>query len=191
MGPILLTACLAATRGLHGLPTELMLFMTLAVGVALVGGLWPAITAAFLGGLLLNYYFAPPLYTLTIRDPENALAIVVFVVVAAAVASVVDLASRRTLQAARAGAEAETLSFLAGSVLRGDRALPALLERVRESFGMTMVALLRRQDEHAPWVCLESVGEGPVCAQPQDADVEVPVSDNLALALVGRVLPAR
>ena len=190
MGPILLTACLAATRGLHGLPTELMLFMTLAVGVALVGGLWPAITAAFLGGLLLNYYFAPPLYTLTIRDPENALAIVVFVVVAAAVASVVDLASRRTLQAARAGAEAETLSFLAGSVLRGDRALPALLERVRESFGMTMVALLRRQDEHAPWVCLESVGEGPVCAQPQDADVEVPVSDNLALALVGRVLPA-
>ena len=95
--------------------------MTLAVGVALVGGLWPAITAAFLGGLLLNYYFAPPLYTLTIRQPRER----------ARNRRVRRRGGRgrvgrrpcgsRTLQAARAGAEAETLSFLAGSVLRGDR----------------------------------------------------------------------
>ena len=38
--------------------------------------------------------------------------------------------------AARASAEAETLSTLAGSLLRGEQALPALLERVRETFGM-------------------------------------------------------
>ena len=59
----------------------------------------------------------------------------VFVVVAALVSSVVDLAARRTRQAARATAEAETLGTLAGSVLRGETAVPALLDRVREAFG--------------------------------------------------------
>ena len=67
-----------------------------------------------------------------------------FVVVAALVSSVVDLAARRTRQAARATAEAETLGTLAGSVLRGETALPALLERVREAFGLTSVTLLER-----------------------------------------------
>ena len=36
------------------------------------------------------------------------------------------------------------LGTLAGSVLRGETALPALLERVRESFGLTSVTLLER-----------------------------------------------
>ena len=69
----------------------------------------------------------------------------VFVVVAALVSSVVDLAARRTRQAARSAAESETLGTLAGSVLRGETALPALLERVREAFGLTSVTLLERE----------------------------------------------
>ena len=60
------------------------------------------------------------------------------------VSAVVDLAARRTSQAARASAEAETLSTLAGDVLRGEPALPALLDRVRETFGMTSATLLER-----------------------------------------------
>ena len=72
------------------------------------------------------------------------LAIGVFIVVAALVSSVVDLAARRTREAARAKAEAETLGTLAGSILRGETALPALLERIRETFGLTSVTLLER-----------------------------------------------
>ena len=49
--------------------------------------------AAISGSLLLNYYFAPPLHTLTIRDTNDALAIGVFILVAALVSSVVDLAA--------------------------------------------------------------------------------------------------
>jgi len=60
------------------------------------------------------------------------------------VSRVVDLAARRTTEAARAAAEAETLSTLAGSVLRGESALPALLDRVRETFGMTSATLLEK-----------------------------------------------
>jgi two-component system sensor histidine kinase KdpD len=102
---------------------------------------------------------------------------------------VVDLAARRTQQAARLGAEAEVLSYLAGSVLRGESTVRALLERVRETFGMDSVVLLERVDEHEGWTCVASVGLRP-CMRPEDADGEVPVNDRLSLALTGRVLPA-
>jgi len=188
VGPWLLTAGLANTRSAHGLPTEMLLFLTLTVGVALIGGLRPALVAAIVGSLLLNYWFTPPIYTFTIAEAEHVLALVIFVVVAVAVASVVDLAARRTLQAAQSRAEAETLSLLAGSVLRGDAALPALLARLKETFGMDSVALFERPDEHEAWRRVDSVE--PVRARPEDADVAVPVSDQLSLALVGRVIPA-
>ncbi len=41
-------------------PSEILFFLMLTVGVALVGGTWPAITAAVGGSLLLNYFFTPP-----------------------------------------------------------------------------------------------------------------------------------
>ncbi len=109
----------------------------------------------------------------------------VFVGVAVAVASVVDLAARRTHQAARLRAESEILSFLAGSVLRGETSLDALLERVRETFAMESVALLERESDVAPWTCAGSVGTSPVMARPEDADVDMPVGDHMALALSG------
>ena len=87
-----------------------MLFLALTVLVALVGGLWPAIVSAVVGFLLLNWFFTLPTGKLTIAEPENALALGVFVLVAAGVASVVDLAARRTTEAFRARAEASALA---------------------------------------------------------------------------------
>lgn len=82
----------------------------------------------------------------------------IFVAVAVSVASVVDLGARRTHQAARLRAESEVLSFLAGSVLRGETILEALLERVRETLAMDAVALLERESDVAPWTCAGGVG---------------------------------
>ena len=169
--------------------------------VALVGGFVPAMVAAVGGSLLLNYFFAPPLHTFTIRETNNVLALGVFVVVAVLVSSVVDLAARRTRQAARATAEAETLGTLAGSVLRGETALPALLERVREAFGLSSVTLLEltttAETHHGAatrgpadeWTVVASAGTQR-CERPQDADTEVPAGDTLVLALRGRPLLA-
>lgn len=189
LGPALLCLVLTQLHPALGIATDMLLFMTLTVAAALVGGLYPALVSAVGGSLLLNYFFAPPLHTFTIAQPENLIAIVIFVLVGIAVASVVDLAARRTHQAARLQSEAEILSYLAGSVLRGEHSLDALLERVRETFGMEAVSLLERTSEHDAWTCAAGVGSRQ-CPRPEDADVEVPVSDNLSLALVGRVLPA-
>ncbi|MEW2078403.1 DUF4118 domain-containing protein [Streptomyces sp. NPDC013433] len=189
LGPVLLTWLLTGAAADVGLANDMLLFLTLTVAAALLGGLLPALASAGVGSLLLNWFFTPPVDTLTITDPKNIVALVVFVGVAVAVASVVDLAARHTHQAARLRAESEILSFLAGNVLRGETTLEALLERVRETFGMESVALLERTGETDPWTCAGSVGPRPA-GTPEDADVDVPVSDHMALSLRGRVLPA-
>ncbi|GAA2497853.1 sensor histidine kinase KdpD [Streptomyces thermolineatus] len=188
-GPALLALALTAAAPGPGFANAMLLFLTLTVAAALLGGLLPALASAVVGSLLLNYFFAPPVRTWTVAQPENILAIAVFVVVGSSVASVVDLAARRTQQTARLRAEAEILSFLAGSVLRGETALPALLERVRETFGMDSVALLERTEDRGRWTRVAGVGPDPA-ARPDEADVDVPAGDRTALALRGRVLPA-
>ncbi|MEU0642684.1 sensor histidine kinase KdpD [Streptomyces umbrinus] len=188
-GPALLTLLLTSVTPSVGLANDMLLFLTLTVAAALLGGLYPALASAVVGSLLLNWFFTPPVHTLTIADPKNIVAIAIFVGVAVSVASVVDLAARRTHQAARLRAESEILSVLAGSVLRGETSLEALLERVRETFGMESVALLERDSDVDPWTCAGSVGPRP-CQSPENADVDMPVGDHMALALSGRVLPA-
>ncbi|MFH9740511.1 ATP-binding protein [Streptomyces roseolus] len=188
-GPLALALLLTHTDADLGLANDMLLFLALTVGSALLGGFLPALASAAVGSLLLNWFFTPPIHRITIADPLNIVAIAVFFGVAMAVASVVDLAARRTHQAARLRAESEVLSYLAGSVLRGETSLDALLERVRETFSMESVALLERADGAEPWNRAAAVGPHPA-ARPEDADVDMPVGDHLALALSGRVLPA-
>ncbi|CAL9399218.1 ATP-binding protein [Streptomyces sp. enrichment culture] len=187
-GPALLALLLSASDA--GLANDMLLFLALTVAAALLGGLWPALASAASGSLLLNYFYTPPLHRWTVADPKNIVAIVIFIAVGVAVASVVDLAARRTHQAARLRAEAEILSYLAGNVLRGETGLEDLLERVRETFGMESAALLERAGDLEPWTCAGQAGAGPPVARPEDADVDIPVGDHMALALTGRVLPA-
>ncbi|MEU5512990.1 ATP-binding protein [Streptomyces griseoaurantiacus] len=187
-GPALLALLLVTVD--PGLANDMLLFLALTVAAALLGGLLPALASAAVGSVLLNYFYAPPLHRFTIADPRNIVGILIFVGVAVAVAAVVDLAARRTDQAARLRAESEILSFLAGSVLRGETSLEALLERVRETFAMESAALLERAGDVAPWTCAGAAGPGARVARPEEADVDVPVGDHMALALSGRVLPA-
>src|SRR5215468_2495092 len=155
----LLTLGLAALRGNLNLISDVLIYLVAVVVVALVGGFVPAVLLAVVGSLLLNYYFTPPIHQWTIAEANNALALGVFVVVALLVSSVVDIAARRTRQAARASAESELLTTTAGSVLRGQQGLSALLDRVREAFGMDSVTLLE-------------CGAPPGGDQPADASAE-------------------
>ncbi|MFE4360389.1 ATP-binding protein [Kitasatospora sp. NPDC056800] len=191
VGPPLLAIVLTAIGGL-GLSTDMLLFLSLTVCAALVGGLLPAIGSALVASSVLNYYFTPPLHTFTINEPQNIMAVAIFTIVGISVASVVDLAARRTQQAARSQTEAQTLSALAGTVLRGapngDGVLTALMEQVRETFGQESAALLERPDPLSAWAPVATAGPRPP-ERPEEADVDVPVGDSLALVLRGRVLP--
>ncbi|WP_326807388.1 sensor histidine kinase KdpD [Streptomyces sp. NBC_01775] len=191
--PALLTFAMLTFDPDVGFANDVLLFLVLTVAAGLVGGLLPALASAAVGSGLLNYYFTEPVHTWTINNFRNVVSLAVFFAVAVAVASVVDVAARRTHQAARLRAESEILSMLAGSVLRGEDTLDALLDRVRETFGMESVALLERADERAPWTRAGSVGAaegGRLPLTPEDGDVDMPIGDNMMLVLCGRVLPA-
>ncbi|GAA1103333.1 ATP-binding protein [Tsukamurella strandjordii] len=187
-GPPALTAVLANTRDYHSFATELMLYLMLTVAVALVGGIRPAVPAALLGSVLLNYYFAPPLYTFTVSSGENVFAVVMFVLTAIAVASVVSLAARQTARAARARAEADVLSGLADTLLAADDELPALLDEAVSTFGLRGASLLRRETPSDPWTVVYSDGDAP--STPEDATDASVIGDTVALAVNGAPLSA-
>src|SRR5690606_5416033 len=93
LGPVLFTWLLTGAVPDVGLANDMLLFLSLTVAAAMLGGLFPALVSAVVGSTLLNWYFTPPVHTLTIADPQNIVAITVFVGVAVAVASVVDLSA--------------------------------------------------------------------------------------------------
>ncbi|MFC4050487.1 DUF4118 domain-containing protein [Actinomadura syzygii] len=193
----LLTFGLVSARPTLSLPSDILFFLAAVVGIALVGGMWPALFTAVAGFLLLNWYFTPPINRFTVAEQENLVALAVFVLVGIGVSVVVDDAARRSREAAKLGGEAGLLSALAGNVLRGERALDTLLGRMRETFGLTSVTLLERpvpatpdsHDDPADWRIVATVGGRP-CTAPGEGDTEIPAGDGLTLAIRGRPLPA-
>jgi two-component system sensor histidine kinase KdpD len=175
---------------LIGLSTDVVLFFLATVLVALVGGLGPAVFAALAGGLMLNYFLTPPLYRFTIAEQENVITLVIMVVVAVLVALVVDRAARRAEQAAQARTEAALLASFARTVLTRIDPLPRLLEKVSEGFGLPLVAVLERSgDSPDEWRYVACVGPAD-CLRPEDADVDVEVSEDIHLIGKGRNLAA-
>ena len=96
------------------------------------------------------------------------------------------LGSRR-LKANRASAEAAALTRLAASVLHGHGEPPALLEEIRQMFGLHAVSLLEQRLNGSGPSCyvVASAGEKP--PEGPGADVELPVSDTFTLAARGPV----
>ncbi|AMB58573.1 ATP-binding protein [Microterricola viridarii] len=179
VGPVL-TWGLAATSSIESLASDVLAFQLLVVVVALVGGFWPAMFAAVLSGLSLDFFFVAPLYTITIAHPLHLLALGLFMLVAALVSLVVDQAAKRSSLATRAAAESELLATIAGGVLRGEDSLQALISRTREAFALNGVRLLAGDE------VLYSDGE------PADAEhtTLLPVGERATLELSGRDLEA-
>ena len=124
--PLITAALVPAQRSLS-LSDDLLIYLVGVVGVAVVGGFWPAVAAAVTASMLLNWFFTPPVHTFTIADPQNMLALLLFVTVAVTVSSVVHLAARRAVQAARSREDAAALLALAQTVLGGDDTPGAIL----------------------------------------------------------------
>ncbi len=168
---------------------DVPLFLLVVVVTSLVGGFYPALLSAIAASLLLNYFLVEPKHTFTISKPSNLVAVVIFLLIAVLVSRVVDLAARRLALAARANTEAELLSTLSGSLLRGEQALSALIERTRESFAMDAACLLRYDAENRTWRTEACAGDSPPVS-PGEADAEVQVGADLHLALRGHQLNA-
>ena len=131
----LLTVVLAAARAHLNLANFVLVYLVAVVAITVIGGFWPAVLAAVAASLLLNWYFTVPIHTFTIAQPRELLALLLFVTVAVAVSSVVHLAARRAVQAARAREEAASLLELAQTVLGGADSPAAVLEHLTRTHG--------------------------------------------------------
>jgi len=130
-----LTYVLTVFRPHLNLADDLLIYLVVVVAVTVLGGFWPAVLAAVAASLLLNWYFTEPIHTFTIQQPRELLALLLFVTVAVAVSSVVHLAARRAVQAARAREEAASLLELAQTVLGGADSPAAVLEHLTRTHG--------------------------------------------------------
>ena len=86
-----------------------LVFLTAVLGSAVAYGLWPSLFASLLSVLAYNFFFLPPLYTFTIADPENVVALFSFVIVAVIVS---NLTARVRSQAIAARQRAQTTEQL-------------------------------------------------------------------------------
>lgn len=186
-GTLALTGILRATPGWHDLPLEVLLFLLLTVLAALAGGLWPALLAALLSSVALNWYFTPPLHTLTIADPQDLVALLVFVVVAVAVSSLVHVSERRAASARASQREAAALAASAESLLGERDQLPALLRQAVEFFGVDGAAVVSRPTVRDPWQVWCATEGFDIEAIPR-ASVLATVDEERSLVLLGRVL---
>ena len=148
-------AALAISEGLIALtpfPNLSMIFLVAVLLVAVSFGVWPAIFASFLSFLVYNFFFIQPLYTFTVAEPFELLALVIFLVVAVITSALAGRVRRQaTVSASRMRAMRRLYEFtrrLSGLATLDGVAEGAASE-INASLGRGVVVLLAQDDDIA------------------------------------------
>lgn len=169
--PPLLTWLLLADPYTSELPLDIPIFLLVTVVVALIGGMVPAVVAAVISSLLLNWFFVEPVGTLTVANPENTIALVVFVLVGVLVALIVHRNAARRAEAQEAQRESPALVELSHSLLGATDQIPLLLQRAVDMFGVQAAAIIHRPAIGVPEVVASVGAFDPIAtADHEDAD---------------------
>lgn len=187
--PFAVTAVLAPFHRVLSLSTVLLAYLLGVVASSLVGGLAPAVATALIASLAVNFFFVHPVRTFTIAQPENAFALLVFVLVGAVIASIVDRSVALSQESARRRAEANILLSLSTEVLGRENGIQALLDQACTTFGMRSASLFEDLAQAPFPSVVEATGDRPP-RRLDEADVVVDAGPGLHLALAGRPLPA-
>jgi two-component system, OmpR family, sensor histidine kinase KdpD len=188
IGVGLLAAALSPMRTSLGLPGALLCLLLAVVGIAFLGGLRPAVASAIVAVLAADYFFVPPIDSLDVARPANVVALIAFLSVAGIISLIVDRLTRRTIQVARARAEAEALARLAGeSVVAEARTLPDLVADLRRTFDLDGAAIMVPDGQR--WRTLTEAG-GNAPARPSDSQFFAELDQQAVLTLSGRTLSA-
>ncbi|MFI5912327.1 sensor histidine kinase [Dactylosporangium sp. NPDC051541] len=88
------TVALEPLRTHVSLATVTLLYLIPVAATAAAGGLLPALAAAVAADLALNFFFVPPLHTLSVASVDNVVVLIVYILVAAAVAVAIKTVGR-------------------------------------------------------------------------------------------------
>jgi two-component system sensor histidine kinase KdpD len=132
-----------------GLQSISLVFLMAVLSCAIVWGLWPALFSSLFSVLAFNFFFIPPLYTFTIADPENVIALFFFALVAVIVSNL-TAATRAQIVSARARAKTTAELYAFSRKLAGistlDDLLWATVFQVSSMLKLTTVVLLPDQE---------------------------------------------
>ena len=135
----------AAGRYLDVNPTAIALVFLIAVLFASAyWGLRYAVVLSIVATVCFNFFFLPPLYTFTIADPQNWVALVAFLVTALVAGNLSERARREAEDAKRRRHEVERLYALSQQLLTTENLvslLNALPNIVTDTFSLTGAAL--------------------------------------------------
>lgn len=123
-----------------------VVYMLAVLVVSITWGLWLGIGTAVLSALAFNYFHLPPVGRFTIRDSENWVALVTFVVTAVLASSVAEVTRARAREAADRRQEADLAAEMARLLLRGGRLgedLPTAAARLSQALGLSSAAIER------------------------------------------------
>lgn len=90
-----LTGLLAPLLGEDDIVLVTMLFLLVVLLVSATWGYGVGLFSAVFADLLLNVFFVPPLHTVTVQEPRNVVALVIFLAVAVVGASMLSLLRRQ------------------------------------------------------------------------------------------------
>jgi two-component system sensor histidine kinase KdpD len=131
------------------LPSNLSLvFLTAVLFSAMRYGLWPSILASLLSELIWNFLFLPPKYSLEIDDPQDLLALMLFLIVSLVVSNLAALRLRQSEALAIRARTTEQL-YLFSQNIAAAGSLDALLEAIARNISITLrrdVVLLLSED---------------------------------------------
>ena len=127
----LAAAAIAATTGLARLaganPTTVgFVYLVVVLGVAVERGVVAGTIASLLATVAFNYFFLPPVGTLTIADPANWVALAAFLVASTVASRLVAQARRRAAEAEARRAEVEALYDLSVDLFTATNRVGAL-----------------------------------------------------------------
>jgi two-component system sensor histidine kinase KdpD len=138
-----------------------LVFVLPAVVGVVIGGFVAGAVGAAAGFLAFDWFFLPPYDTLTVRSPQNWIALVVYAAVVLIVAQVVAQLRRAREEALRRNEEAGRLYELSQALI-GDLTLPQLLthivDTVQDVFAPRWTALVlppSAEDEPTPGELLQ------------------------------------
>src|SRR5271167_3751781 len=121
--------------------------LTLLIGVLIVSANWglqPAVFMALLATLAFNYYFLPPIGTLTIADPQNWVALTAFLITAIIASELAERARREAHRSHERRKETEQLYQFTQRLLTSDNAaelLNAIPRFIVDGFGVSSAAI--------------------------------------------------
>jgi two-component system sensor histidine kinase KdpD len=138
VAPIAVTAALVPSGGAQS-RDYVFIYLAVVAALAVLSGLGPALVAAILSFGLVDYYFVPPVHTLTIADQTDVINLLVFVGTAGLIGG---LGSRR--RRAQLSAEALTLELR-----RANSQLERLNREQAEAAAVAMRLARTEQQVHA------------------------------------------